>query len=1016
LDLDASETLEAPYLSDDNTTLIRRTVGSGLIENEYIVVTELNKIFDALSILGIDDVTDFEGDVDLSVLGEGNNAETVFLSDIIQATVSKQVLDLGPAIVTVPYYAVDDVTKIRKTVGVLTTETQYIAKDELEQLVLALDVLNITDVNAFGGTVNLSLLNDDTNRATVLASSTIQATITKQILDLEVADTLEAPHYSEDNVTLIRKVVGTGAEENEYIIVTELDKVFIALNILGISDVSSFEGDVDLSILATGNNAETVLSSDVIQATVSKQVLDLDVALTIKVPYLKDDDTTVVRRTVGALATEFEYVTKQELEDMIIALNILSITDVTTFNGQIDLTLFYEVENRDTLLTSSIMQATISKQVFDLGTAKITVPTTDVNDIEIRRTVGSAATLSEYILKPEIHAIFEAMELLNITNINSFTGTVGLNKFFESQDAEYDANQDILLASASMHATITKQIDDLGASVMEIPSHSVLGSVVDLTVSSNYFITKGEIKALINALDILQIGDITSFTGTVNLTPLFESPTNPDYLTNQNKLLTSSLMHKTITNQITNLGPSVLLVPSIGFDGVTTVDLTVQTNYYIEKFELRALIDALGVFGINDIKDFDGTIDISSLALESDQNKVLASESMHATISKTLFDLNDQVLIVPIYTSAGEIEANRVQKQVNTIDFIYKGEIKALINAFIGMGYSDLNNFGSEINSQKFFDDPDLYLLSASIHATLSDKMINGTGGNLVVPDTNYTTLAAIRLIHSDVVYVEMNETKALLTALEEIGLTDFSSISINPTNLFDDNTDLDVLLASASMQATISDTLLDGAGDDSTGYGTGTLIVPNYYRETIQVNTVNAEQIEKVELKNLINGLKTVGVGDFSGAVPSSSVTNLSAGNLDIILTSGSMHVTIDHMIWGNTNVNAKIPDYEEDLALNDGVYGMNNIIIKAEIKAFIIAAQQFAGADLTSVSFDIAGVTGLSEAQRDLVLDSMIVRNILTDEIEATPFYTPNPSNYEQSNTSYFLTEAGIKAILGI
>jgi hypothetical protein len=44
------------------------------------------------------------------------------------------------------------------------------------------------------------------------------------------------------------------------------------------------------------------------------------------------------------------------------------------------------------------------------------------------------------------------------------------------------------------------------------------------------------------------------------------------------------------------------------------------------------------------------------------------------------------------------------------------------------------------------------------------------------------------------------------------------------------------------------------------------------------------------------------------------------------------------------------------------------------------------------------------------------MIVRNILTDEIEATPFYTPNPSNYEQGNTSYFLTEAGIKAILGI
>ena len=1017
IDLEVTDILDVPYYSEDGVTLVRKTVGLAEQTTEYIVTSELDKIFVALNILGITDVTTFTGDVDLSVLAVGDNAETVLLSDVIQATVSKQVLDLDTAnTITVPFLAEDNLTEIRITVGLLETETNYITKVELETLILALNILHITDVNTFTGTVNLALLNDPLNRSGVLASSTIQATITKQILDLDVAGTLEAPYYSEDGVTVIRKTVGLAEEANEYIIVNELDKVLVALNILGISDVTSFTGSVDLSVLSVDNNAETVLSSDVIQATVSKQVLDLDVALTIKVPHLEDDDLTVVRVTVGSLATETEYVTKVELESLIIAMNILNITDFTTYNGQIDLTLFYEVENRNKLLTSAIMQATISKQVLDLGPAILTVPAVSFDNGEIRRTVGALATTSEYILKPEIHALFEALELLGITNINDFTGSVSLNKFFASVDPNYDTNQDVLLASASMHATITKQIDDLGAAIIEIPTYSVLGNAVDVTVGSTYYIYKNEIKYLINALDILSISDINAFTGAVDLTPLFGSDTN------QTVLLASSLMHKTITNQISNLGPTILTVPSIGFDGTTTIDFTILgIDYYIEGFEIKALINALEVFGITDITDFSGTIDISSLALETDQDIVLSSESMHATISKTLFDLNDQVLIVPIYSSEGELEAYRVQKQVNLVDFIYKSEIKALINAFVDMGYTDLSSFGIEINSQKFFDNPNLYLLSASIHATLSDKLINGTGGELIVPDTNINTLAIIRLIHTDVTYVEINEAKALLAALEEIGLTDFSNIDISPTNLFAETTDLDILLNSASMQATISNTLLSGAGDDTTAYGAGILIVPNYYRETIAVATISAEQIEKVELKALITGLKTVGVTDFSGTVPSSAVSSLGSTQLDTILLSGSMHVTINHMIWGNTNISSQIPDYMEGLALTDLLYNMNNIIIKAEVKAFVLAAQQFAGSDLSNVDFDVAAITSLTPVQRDIVLDSMIVRNILADELETMmtsddPFdlYWPANSDYEQSNPAYFLTEAGINNVL--
>jgi hypothetical protein len=44
------------------------------------------------------------------------------------------------------------------------------------------------------------------------------------------------------------------------------------------------------------------------------------------------------------------------------------------------------------------------------------------------------------------------------------------------------------------------------------------------------------------------------------------------------------------------------------------------------------------------------------------------------------------------------------------------------------------------------------------------------------------------------------------------------------------------------------------------------------------------------------------------------------------------------------------------------------------------------------------------------------MIVRNILTDEIETNPLYTPDANNYEENNLAYFLTVAGIKTVLSI
>ena len=82
-------------------------------------------------------------------------------------------------------------------------------------------------------------------------------------------------------------------------------------------------------------------------------------------------------------------------------------------------------------------------------------------------------------------------------------------------------------------------------------------------------------------------------------------------------------------------------------------------------------------------------------------------------------------------------------------------------------------------------------------------------------------------------------------------------------------------------------------------------------------------------------------------------------------------------------------------------------------EIRSFILATNVVAGPgdSITNITFDVSVITGLNASERDIVLDSMIVRNMLTDELETMmladdPFdtYWPANSDYENSDPLTF------------
>ncbi|MDP2425624.1 MAG: hypothetical protein Q8M70_04655, partial [bacterium] len=417
--------------------------------------------------------------------------------------------------------------------------------------------------------------------------------------------------------------------------------------------------------------------------------------------------------------------------------------------------------------------------------------------------------------------------------------------------------------------------------------------------------------------------------------------------------------------------------------------------------------NGLELLGVNDITSFDGTFSLTNLTTDSQQTTLLSSASMHATISKTLFDLGDSVLIVP---SRKQDNVTDIRQTVSLTEFVVKLEIKALLNAFTTMGYTNLNGFGSGIDSTKFFTDTDTILLSSSIQATLSDQLLNQTGGSLIIPNEDIAS-NPIRMVVGSVEYVDLDELLAIMNALDLLDLTDFDSISITPTILF--TVDLSEIFESVTMQATISDSILDNASNESGS--AGSLIVPDFFRETLPEGITTTVQIEKTELIALLDSLEALGISDFSDAVSPTLITSMTDQELDTMLASGSMHTTIDYMI--NDNPNVSIPNKAKQ-----DQYDITGITLKAEVKAFIKAANTFGATDFSTASFDLNAILLLDAGQRGVVLDSMIVRNIVTPDIQTAvstknalnlplgPFYTIPNTDYEDSDPLTFLTKQGI------
>jgi hypothetical protein len=939
---------------------------------------ELRKILEALNaLLEVSETVDFENlDIDILVDMDEETINTFFDSYIIRATVTDilREMDFGDMPLIFP--------------DIIYDELDYFTKDELVSTIMAVKLLIVTENEETTFDPNKILNLTETEIDTLFSSNILYATVGNYFNTMDTSSFVVP-----DSVNTTIAVDGA-----DLAVVTkeELKNLFNAISVF---ELESFEGiNFDATYInrlenSTGDEIDqaevnTLLTSKIIHATLSDTIIGLDKSQggMLVVPNYDVLNQTIVTETLGV-----KYIVDTEVYAVLRAMYHINITDFNNVDFD-DINVISD--NFDYLLDSGIIHATMSDQIINIGTTVI-VPEKDIDDDDILVVVDGVT----FITEDELTNFIDGLELLGITDPDSFSQ-------FNLSVLNTDAARTELLESAILHATISDQVLAVDDSLLYVPDQDELGTTLKVVrgVNPTTFIIKAEVKAIINAMVAMGYTDVDSLSQQIDANK---------FVDNAELVLESASMQATVSEQILT-ATAALTVPETD-EALTAIKVYYTDVTYITSIELTNFFNAIELFNIPDLSfDSFNQFDFANLDTDIKRYEFLESAILHATITDQLLDLDDNLLMVPEQDELGTDLITEVGTAPD--EFIIKAEINAIIKAMIAMGYTDVNSLTLEINPQLFIDNKTLILDSASMQATVSNQLL-GTLSALIIPDQDQLA-NQIRIVYSDVTFIESSELDKLLTSINLFGIANLDFDTFNVTVADVQAVDYNVLFDSYIMVATVSDYFLDAASGDETHLpGTTSLLIPTIVRESITVATVLGEAIEKQELIYMLDGFEVLGLSDYSSNFDASVITALTSSDIDQILLSASIHVTVDNMMRGNASISGKIPALAEDAT----TYAVT-VTTKTEIRDFILATQQVGASDFTTVTFDIYAVAALDSTQRDIVLDSMIVRNILTPELENLATQWPfSLDPYVFVNTDYmnddmltFLKETAIVAAL--
>ena len=662
-------------------------------------------------------------------------------------------------------------------------------------------------------------------------------------------------------------------------------------------------------------------------------------------------------------------------------------------NPSLELIAQFDETLIETVFESRVLLATVSVLIteLDLAGTPLILPDT-VLDAE------------GYLLKDEMVILANGLSLV-------------LNAMSESE-AGFDVNAVLSLSEAALDSLLDSQIiaatigrlmiDFVGQDILRVPP-SVLDTVL-VNGQGVSVVSQDEVKDVFAALNVLGLSNFTSLEFNANF---FANLTDP-----QTGLLDEDKLDTFFASEIIYATLSFVLLDSLDGSGLTIpvedpsgdpLRFTEDGLDYITRDELSAFFQAIATTGLLNFGEVDG-IDFSVIL--DNLSVVLDSAIFHATLSSQLSLAGGGFIQVPENTVNGDpmvVVVGPVGQQTTYVD---ADELIALFDALALLGFTDLEEANTGFNVALLIgienqDNRDTFFASSIMYATFSEVLLGLNDGLLTIPDTNLTTSAPVRVTLFGTDYLDLDEIDAFLNALEALGITSFDNLNLSPQQVF--GSDLDIVLVSAIMQASLSEFILENATDELAPSATG-IIVPTALRQNITVLGLPQQQIEADELKALFNGLDLLGLSSYDGALGGPSFSSLTQAQLDSVFESGSLHYTAHHILADAAALS--VPT----LALESTPYG--NIISRAELVRLIEASNTLGNPNFATASLTFAQLNNLSPQDRDTILASQVMRNVLTPDIEDIVSSTPGvdllPSDYENNDTSTFLTQAGIERIL--
>ena len=561
------------------------------------------------------------------------NLDSITDSKILHYTLSKTLLQLSSSsdVIIIPDEILnsDGVIKeeeidsiINSLSNVIDISPLLVEVEENDKVVTKLDLSNPKKIlNIF---VNLLEGDEaDNNLNTIFSSTILRSTTTKFIKDL--GDLIVIPSNCLEEYTFNNQTISVINKD-------ETIKLIKSINSIGMDYFISVNGDsIDIDqivskVVATTNR--DFLDSMIIQATISKQILNYDNVLTIP------------SSVIEVIDTDTKIINKAELNQILDSLNTIGIGSDYTINDfatSIDVNMFFDFTENDLdeILKSQIFLATVGDKIKEAinSSESLSLPDVEIIDVETGKLVN-VDYVNLGIDKQEIIRLINSIKILLGDNIDLNNFTFNANDFLEKQFSD----EDIIKICSS-------KIISYNIGIIIEEENTIVGTFKNVLELSdvNWFYEEGSYKG--DLVDLL--GSLNKMYSNKTLKPLFE-----EFLNGNNSVGLSDLLNvefcdyltrsRVLINSFERFMPIIINKNNSQIINVNINDLSFPTENKQEYYRGEAIIDG------ELYKFIEGMVKVSTLdnytTIEDKDNMlndvkvILSSDLLNQTVTIQLFE------------------------------------------------------------------------------------------------------------------------------------------------------------------------------------------------------------------------------------------------------------------------------------------------------------------------------------------------------------------------------------------